>query len=129
MAGAESGEVSISGDGRTISAWWRWVGDDLVVTVSGGTQPHVGSVVLAAPRPSGSDPSARSATSSILNLPGHKDEPVARRIAERLAIELGHAVVVTAGIHEDGLDTAGIESYLELARRLEDALVRAAGRR
>ncbi|NOZ79515.1 MAG: hypothetical protein GXP48_10135 [Acidobacteria bacterium] len=125
MGKAQSGERTVSDGGRTVSAWWRWVGEDLVMVIGGGARPHVGSVVLAQPRPSSAKPGRRSATVSVLNIPPHKDEAVARSMAETLAVELGCTVVVTAGIHEDGLDAAGIESYLELAGRLARELMRA----
>jgi hypothetical protein len=52
----------------------------------------------------------------------HKEEPIARGIAERLAKSLGKVVVVTAGVHEDGLDPEGVTDYLRLGRELGDAL-------
>ncbi len=125
MTRAGSGELKVSGGGRTASAWWRWAGADLVVVVGGGTRPHVGSIVLALPRPSRADPARRSVTCSVLNVPPHKDEAVARDIARKVATQLGCRAVVTAGIHEDGLGPDGVDGYLKLAQRLGDELVRA----
>ncbi len=97
-------------------------GRDVVVTVSGGERPHIGCVVLAQPHPSGADPARRSATSSVVAIPPHRDEAVARRVAEHLARELGVVVVVAAGVHTDALSPAGIEAYLRLADRLASLL-------
>ncbi len=83
----------------------------------------MGCVVLAVGRHSTADPGEPSVTSSVLTLPPHKEEPVARRIAEELARRFGGAVVVTAGIHEDGLDPAGIEAWLRLGELLAGRLV------
>ncbi len=45
---------------------------------------------------------------------------MARGLAERLAAATGGVAVVTAGVHDDGLDTGGITTYLELAARLQE---------
>jgi hypothetical protein len=110
--------------GRSVTAWFRRVGEDLVVAVGGGEQPHVGCVVLATPNPGEREASPRSASCSVLTIPPHKEEPIARGIAIRLAEHLGRVAVVTAGVHEDGLDRAGIEEFLRLGERLGDELVR-----
>jgi hypothetical protein len=115
--------------GRSITAWFRFVGEDLVVAVGGGERPHVGCVVLATPNPSGGDRPRRSASCSVLTIPPHKEEPIARGVATRLAERLGRVAVVTAGVHEGGLDRAGIEQYLRLGERLGEELLRRLGDR
>jgi hypothetical protein len=60
----------------------------------------------------------------VLTIPPHKEEPIARGIAERLARVLGRVTVVTAGVHEPELSRAGIATYLALGDRLGDELVR-----
>ena len=115
--------VDVQEGHRQMEAWVHRVGDDLVVVVGGGQRPHVGCVVLSQARPSTADPGARSATSSVLTIPPHKEEPIARGMAERLAVQLGGTVVVTAGVHDDGLDRDGVEAYLRLGRRLADRVV------
>lgn len=101
------------------------VGEDWVVCLGGGDQPHVGSVVCAEPRPSGADPGRRSATSSVWNRLGHKDEALARPVAERLAAALGQTVVVIAGVHVEGLNAQGIQAFVEMAGELAQALAQA----
>jgi hypothetical protein len=115
--------VENSATGRGLSAWPTWMGEDLVVPVGGGETPHVGCVVMAVPSPSKGGRPGWSSSSSVLTIPPHKEEPIARGIAERLANELGRVVVVTAGVHDDNLDRAGIEDYLSLAKELENELV------
>lgn len=100
-------------------------GADLSVTVSGGDRPHLGCVVLAEPHRSTADPERPSATTSALVRALHRDDQIARVVADRLARALGVAVAVSAGVHTDGLDARGIETYLALAGRLAEALVRA----
>lgn len=102
-----------------------FLGEDLVVCLGGGDQPHVGSVVCAEPRPSLADPGRRSATSSVWNRLGHKDEALARPLAERLAVALGRTVVVVAGVHVEGLDAAGIQAFVEMTGELAEAMAQA----
>jgi hypothetical protein len=100
------------------------VGEDLVVAVGGGQRPHVGCVVLAQPLPSKQPGKRWSASCSVLTIPPHKEEPIARDIATRLAEALGRVTVVTAGVHDDGLDADGIATYLRLGRTLGEELAR-----
>ena len=100
------------------------MGEDLVVAVGGGGRPHVGSVVLAQPGPSRSPGRTWSASCSVLTIPPHKEEPLARGIATSLAETLGRVAVVTAGVHDDGLDADGIACYLRLGEELAEELAR-----
>jgi len=109
--------VVVESAGRRLEARVRWAGSDLVVVVEGGT-PHVGCVVLAVARASTADPERRSVSSSVVTVPPHKEEPAARRIAEELAQRFGGVVVVTAGIHEEGVDREGIAAWLRLSDQL-----------
>ena len=110
--------VEDSKSGRRLEAWVREAGEDLVVVVGGGQRPHVGCVVLAQPRSPTEGSRNRSASCSVLTIPHHKEEPIARGIAERLAEELGRVVVVTAGVHDDNLDADGVADYLRLGEEL-----------
>lgn len=87
------------------------MGKDYTVTVCGGTLSHVGSAVMAQARPSLTG-IGTSATSSVLNCIGHKDEAVARMFAERMAIRGNCTVVCVCGIHLDNItegQLAGIQ--------------------
>ena len=122
-------QVTDGTSGRRLVAWIHEVGEDLVVAVGGGERPHVGSVVLAQPYRSKDRPGEFSASCSVLTIPPHKEEPIARGIAVRLAKNLGKVVVVTAGVHEDGLDGEGVTEYLRLGNELGDALAAELGGR
>jgi hypothetical protein len=113
--------------GRHLEARVAEVGDDLVVSVGGGQRPHVGSVVLAQPVPSKSPGKTWSASCSVLTIPPHKEEPIARGIATRLAEALGRVAVVTAGVHDDNLDADGVACYLRLGEELGEQLARRLG--
>lgn len=114
--------VSDEAGGRFLTAWVREVGNDVVVAVGGGDLPHVGCVVLAVPNTRRGKPGCSPAT-SVVTIPPHKEEAIARPVAEAVCGRLGRVTVVTAGVHEDGIDRAGIEVYLRLAEELADAVV------
>ena len=109
-------------NGRSLTAWVCRVGHDIVITVGGGTQPHVGAVVLTQSHPSTQGARGASVTTSVLTIPPHKEEPVARPIAEAVCRATGRTTVVTAGIHEEGLDRNGIDTYLRLADTMANEL-------
>jgi hypothetical protein len=106
--------------GRVLQAWVRRVGGDVVVAIGGGDRPHVGCVVLAVPSPKGA--AEHTPSVSVLTIPPHKEEPIARPVAETLCRRLGAAAVVTAGVHETGIDRSGIEVYLRLGADLAEAV-------
>lgn len=100
--------------GRSILAQVTHAGEDIVIVVTGGSLPHVGSIVLAQP----SGPGRSGVTCSVITIPPHKEEAVARPIAEAVCKASAQVTVVTAGIHEDRLDAEGVRIYLELAERM-----------
>ncbi|MBQ7795750.1 MAG: hypothetical protein IJ374_04220, partial [Lachnospiraceae bacterium] len=60
------------------------VGDDILAWICGGDKPHIGCTVQAIPRPSLSGDGSVSVTSSVINVTGHKDEDLCRKVAETL---------------------------------------------
>ena len=110
--------------GRQVEARVQEMGEDLVIAVGGGQRPHVGCVVLAQPLPSKIPGKRWSASCSVLTIPPHKEEPIARGIATMVAEALGRVTVVTAGVHDDNLDADGIAIYLRLGRELGEDLAR-----
>jgi hypothetical protein len=106
-----------------LEAHVRAVGEDLLVVVTGGERPHIGAVAMAQPRPSLKDPRRTSATASVFCYVGHKEDELAKQVAERLAAAFRTRVVVTAGIHWDNLSEEGVRKVLQHGRILEDLLV------
>ncbi|MFZ0449866.1 MAG: hypothetical protein WAL98_11550 [Desulfatiglandaceae bacterium] len=105
----------------------RSVGKDLLVAIWGGEQPHIGATAVAQPRPSLKDPERVSATASIFCLLGHKEDDLAKAVAEILAAALNTTVVVTAGIHWDNLDAEGISRVLQNSEILVDLILEQIG--
>jgi hypothetical protein len=115
--------VEDSGTGQRLEAVVQPVGEDLVIAVGGGERPHVGCVVLAQPMASKTRAGEWSASCSVLTIPPHKEEPIARGVAIRLAETLGRVCVVTAGVHDGDLDADGIAVYLRLGEELAEKLI------
>jgi hypothetical protein len=96
-----------------VHARGRLIGNDLVVSLWGGSRPHIGAVAVALPRQSLRDPQKVSSTSSVFTLLGHKEDIIAKAFSERLSSALNRVVVVTVGIHLDRIDEKGIEKFIE----------------
>ena len=99
------------------------VGQDILVSVWGGTRPHIGAVGIAVPRPSLKNPKKWSATSSTFTFPGHKEDTLVKKISERLAAQLRKNVVVTAGIHWDSLTLKEIKTIESLTGNLSERIL------
>lgn len=100
----------VAGSALQVSA--AKIGEDIWLCVSGGTKPHIGCVVQAVPRLSLSGDGTQSATASVLNLTGHKDEFLCRKLAEIVCSRLGVTVVCTGGFHLDGMTDGQIRELL-----------------
>jgi gallate decarboxylase subunit D len=94
------------------------IGPDLMVSIWGGTHPHIGAVALALPRPSLKDKKKTSATSSVLTVLGHKEDQTVKVVSETLSSVFKKNVVVTAGIHWDNLRSEEITSIVKLTEKL-----------
>ncbi len=99
------------------------IGPDILVSIWGGTRPHIGAVGIAVPRHSLRDPKKWSATSSNFTFPGHKEDTLVKRISERLSTRLRKNVVVTAGIHWDNISSREIKIIETLTEKLSDRIL------
>ena len=107
----------------TVQAELLKVGDDLNVALSGGDMPHIGCVTLSISRPSLADAGKASATTSILNVTGHKDGEAAQHMSQRLCTALQKTVVVCGGIHVEAIQPEEIQTVMEMVQRLTDAII------
>ena len=98
-----------------IQALVQEVGQDILVSMWGGTLPHIGAVGMATPRPSLRDPKKWSATSSTFTYVGHKEDLIVKGISEMLAGRLKRKVVVVAGTGR-GADTAVVATAAPSSR-------------
>lgn len=123
IAAKEHSSISLSAGRLTVEATVVRAGEDLCIVLTGGDRPHIGTVTLSVARPSLADATRTSATTSVLNLTGHKDGEAAQYLSERLAATLGATVVVTGGIHVDAIQPEEIRTVLHLVDRLTTTLV------
>ena len=101
------------------------IGDDLIISVWGGTKPHIGSISVSVPRPGLQDKTIMSATSSIINLIGHKDEVIARKFSEQLAAKFNKNAIATAGIHIDDITENQINILMQnMAELCRDIMIK-----
>ncbi|MDD2219519.1 MAG: hypothetical protein PHO79_00665 [Desulfoplanes sp.] len=94
------------------------------MTVSGGDQEHIGAVALAIPHPSQKDKNKISATVSILAIPGHKEDELAKNVARKIAVALNATVSVSCGIHIDNAETQEIENIIAAVMDMTDTMIR-----
>jgi len=100
------------------------VGQDILVSIWGGTRPHIGAVGIAVPRHSLKNPRQWSATSSNFTFPGHKEDLLVKKISEKLAAQLRKNVVVVAGIHWDSITLKEIKIIENLTEGLSDRILK-----
>jgi ABC-type sugar transport system substrate-binding protein len=98
------------------------LGNDILVVLSGGSA-HIGAVAMAQPRPSLADPRKVGATSSVYTYVGHKEDVIAKTMAEKLAKFLNRKVVVVAGIHWDNLRDEEIEMIVNMCHEITEDLM------
>ncbi|MBE6101078.1 MAG: hypothetical protein E7200_03100 [Selenomonas ruminantium] len=95
----------------------RPVGADYLLLITGGRE-HLGCTVMAEPRPSLTG-AGISATSSVLNASGHKDEFICRPLAEKLSAQKNARVICAGGFHIDNISPAQLK---ELSEALEQVV-------
>lgn len=88
------------------------------IYLCGGERPHIGTTVLAEPRKSLSG-EGFSCTSSVLNLCGHKDDVLARDMAEAFCIRFQLPVCVCAGVHIDDATEEELAHLSEVFQQLK----------
>lgn len=106
-----------------LEAFVKEIGKDLLVAIWGGDRHHIGAVAVAQPRPSLENHTVRSATASVFCYLGHKDDIVAKEAAEKISSALNTNVTVTAGVHWENLDEAGMRHVIENGRRLVEMII------
>lgn len=117
-------KIKVSRGRFRIEASIQEVGQDVLVSIWGGSRPHIGAIGMATPRPSLKDPKKLSATSSNFTFVGHKEDTVVKAVSEKLASRLKTNVVVTAGIHWDRITLKEIETIQSLTDELGDQILK-----
>lgn len=115
--------LQISAGRLKVEACCQEIGQDLLISIWGGSRPHIGAVGVAVPRPSLRNPKRWSATSSNFTFVGHKEDTLVRKVSERLAARLMRNVVVVAGLHWDDLNAREIKRVEHLTLRLGERIL------
>ena len=115
--------VTTASGSYDVTAGVQWMGTDLLVGIWGGEKPHIGAVSIAESRPSLADPDRTSATASVFCFVGHKEDELAKAVAEKLARTLQTHVVVAAGIHWDDISPEGIRKVMDNCGQLVDLIL------
>jgi hypothetical protein len=106
--------IASTGRGKyRVKAEAKTIGADIIVSIWGGAKPHIGSVAVAIPRPSLKKSGKMSATSSVLNFVGHKEETVTKLFSERIAARLNRNCIATAGIHIENATNEDVDSIMK----------------
>lgn len=105
-------EISLAkGEGRTkICLLARKIGRDLIITITGGRE-HAGAIGIGLFIND-------KATSSVITLPNHKEDAIAKQAAEEIAKELRTNAVVIAGVHLDNITREEIDEVIENSKML-----------
>lgn len=86
------------------------VGNDLNIVIFGGKVPHIGVVAIGTVGPSAHDLEHKTTTVSLITLPGHKEDVLAREMVKYIAKELDKTVVLSCGIHIPNITTELMKS-------------------
>lgn len=98
--------------------------EDWVIHLVGGEKPHVGAVAVARVRPSLEDESRISASTSVITAMGHKEDALAREMAETLAKMVKKNVVVLCGIHLSDISKEEIGCVHDGMEQIKDDMAR-----
>jgi hypothetical protein len=99
------------------------MGNDLLVGIYGGGRPHIGAVAVGVPGPGADSGQTRTAETSVIALPGHREDHVARDAAQRIALKTGAVVSVSCGIHLDSITAEEIACVCSLVEELTVKLI------
>ncbi len=90
---------------------------DIVIIIGGG-KSHIGAVGISFPTASIIEKEKTTTTTSIITLPGHKDDIIAKIFSEKLSKALNRNVVAIAGIHFDNITKEEIDKIVKCSENL-----------
>lgn len=104
-------EISWELNGNKINMCTNEIGNDICVLIYGGDVPHIGAVALAHRSEVAHQLNRKTTTVSVMTLPGHKEDVLAKNIAVNLSKLLEKNVIVSCGIHIYKLDRDKIQHF------------------
>jgi len=99
------------------------MGKDLCVVISGGELPHLGAMAVAQVRASLADPAKLSSSTSVITIVGHKEDALAKEVADNLAVQLNKNVVSCCGIHIDDATSDEIHIVADMVKKMIQVLI------
>lgn len=105
-------EWSVEWRGEKITAVLHEMGNDCVITLSGGQREHVGAISVC--------PASGEVQTTVFE--GHKEQFITEPWCRRVHELTGGAAVVTAGIHYDHLSKQEIAEVMDAAADLWDKI-------
>ena len=111
-------------NGIILSVSVERLGADIAVTVSGGNRPHIGSVAVSVPRLSLSGDGTISATTSVINMTGHKDNILSEQIASALSSHFNCTVSVSAGVHFEHITPGQMQVMVDSPQKVAAFIIR-----
>ncbi len=114
--------VEVSNKKFKITAKLIYIGDDILVVIEGG-EAHIGAVGISYPTASIIEKGKNTITTSVITLPAHKEDIVAKMFSEKISKALNKKIVAVAGIHFDNISKNDIERILEGCERLSKKVI------
>ena len=116
-------KFSSKAGGYFIEVKATFIGDDLLVTCTGGDKPHIGAVAVAHPQTNLGDPEKPGVAANIICLSGHREDEIARAASLKICQVLGCTVTVVAGMHWHVIDRTGIAQVVANVEKLIEKLL------
>lgn len=99
------------------------MGEDLCIVICGGEIPHLGAMAVAQVRPSLSDPRRLSSSTSVITLLGHKEDVLAKEVADKVCTQLNKNVITCCGIHLKNATCDEIKLVTDMVEKLTQYLI------
>lgn len=108
---------SVTQEGYTMRAQVEVIGKDLLITVTGGDSPHIGTVTTMT-----------EGKTQVVRFPSHdgrfhKDDVLADQILKVIQNSLPGNCVITSGVHIDGIISEQIKASGQMATQLGEKLL------
>jgi hypothetical protein len=97
---------------------WELMGEDYIVTLKGGRE-HIGAAAVGM-----YDDNKGISTSSVISLPGHREEGIALEAARKISSCTHRTTVFMAGIHLDDITGEEINKIVEVSDIIVDRFIK-----
>ena len=101
----------------TLLLEWERIGEDYLIRLTGG-MAHIGATALGI-----FDRESGHASSSVLTVPGHREDEIALLGARKLSGASRSATVFVVGIHVDDIKVKEIKEIITVSKEMIDELV------